>query len=49
MGSIYETLAAIDVLKDNKLITQGQFDDIHRKLESVANQLGGFKKKLKKS
>lgn len=47
LGSINETLAALDVMKDNKLITQKEFEDGYKKLEDLSNQLGGFKKKLK--
>jgi four helix bundle protein len=47
LGSVSELLAAIDVLKDGKFITQEEFDKIFKKLDSISNQLGGFKKKLK--
>ena len=46
IGSINETLAAVDVFRDNKLISEEKFQEIKSKLESIANQLGGFKKKL---
>lgn len=46
LGSVSETLAAVDVLKDNKFITEEKFRQIYDKLNSVSNQLGGFKKKL---
>lgn len=49
LGSVHETVAAIDVLKDNQLITGKQFDELFEMLGSIANQLGGFKRKLKKS
>jgi four helix bundle protein len=47
LGSVSELLAAIDVLKDDKFITQEEFNRIFKKLDSISNQLGGFKKKLK--
>ena len=47
LGSIHETVAAADVLKDNKMITYGGFKDLYDKLHEIMNQLGGFKKKLK--
>lgn len=47
LGSVYETVAAIDVFKDNKLITKEEFDELSKMLEGISNQLGGFKKKLK--
>lgn len=49
LGSIYETLAAADVLKDNKLINDKEFDMIYKTLNSISSQLGGFKKKLRNS
>ncbi|MBI3589552.1 MAG: four helix bundle protein [Candidatus Liptonbacteria bacterium] len=49
LGSVNETLAALDVMKDNKFINQNDFDSAYSKLESISKQLGGFKKKLKES
>ena len=49
MGSLNETLAAVDIFRDNKLITEEKFSEIKLKLESISNQLGGFKKTLIKS
>lgn len=46
LGSVNETLAASDVLKDNNLITAHEFRDIYDRLYSISSQLGGFKKKL---
>ena len=46
IGSLNETVAGIDVLRDNKFITEDNFDMIIEKAESVSKQLGGFKKKL---
>ncbi|RJP43777.1 four helix bundle protein [Candidatus Parcubacteria bacterium] len=48
LGSLNETLAALDIFKDNKLIKEEKFREVKAKLESIANQLGGFKKKLTK-
>lgn len=47
LGSVSETLAIIDILHDINLITNDEFFNIVKKLESIANQLSGFKKKLK--
>jgi four helix bundle protein len=47
LGSVSELLAAIDVLKDGKFITQEEFNRIFKKLNSISNQVGEFKKKLK--
>jgi four helix bundle protein len=46
LGSLNETLAALDILRYNKFITEEEFADPYRKLESISNRLGGFKKKL---
>lgn len=46
LGSLYETLSAVDVFCDNQIVDKTEFNDIYNKAESIANQLGGFKKKL---
>ena len=46
LGSLSETLAAVDVLKDNGFITEEEFDKLFKRIEEISNQLGGFKKKL---
>ena len=47
LGSLYEVLAACDVMKDNNFITEEEFKEVFRRISDVSNQLGGFKKKLK--
>lgn len=47
LGSTYETFAAMDILKENKFITEPEFQLISDKLYNISNQLGGFKRKLK--
>ena len=49
LGSANELLAAVDVLRDNNFITDDEFDEIYKQLNSISNQLGGFKKKLDKA
>lgn len=46
LGSVNETLAAADILKDNDFIGSAEFDEIRGKLYSISSQLGGFKKRL---
>jgi four helix bundle protein len=46
LGSTYETLAAVDILKDSSLISAEEYEQILSMLYSISNQLGGFKKKL---
>lgn len=48
LGSLNETLAAVDVMRYNNLITEDEFADVYHRLDSIANRLGGFKKKLVK-
>ena len=47
LGSLNELIAALDVLRDISLVSAEDFDLIYKKLYSISNQLGGFKKKLK--
>lgn len=47
MGSLYETIAAIDILRNGKQISEKQFQEVFIKLKNVAYQLGCFKKTLK--
>lgn len=47
LGSLYETLAGTDVLMDENLIKKEEFDRVYNKIDSISNQLGGFKKRLK--
>lgn len=46
LGSAYETLAAVDILKENKLATEEDYLKVYNKIYSICNQLGGFKKKV---
>lgn len=47
LGSLYETLAAVETLKVMRLVKEEEFVSIHEMASSVAKQIGGFKKKLK--
>lgn len=47
LGSLFEVLASVDTLKNTKLISKDEFDEIFSMCENIADQLGGFKKKLK--
>ena len=46
IGSLNETVAALDTLLRNKYFTREKFEELLKKLESVSRQLGGFKKTL---
>ncbi len=47
LGSLNESLAALDILKDNGLITDEEFKKLFKKIDEIASQLGGFKKVIK--
>lgn len=46
LGSLNETVAHADALRESGLVTKGQFDKLTDIAISISNQLGGFKKKL---
>lgn len=46
LGSLNEVIAGLDIALDQKLITIGQFNEILVNSESLAKQLGTFKKAL---
>lgn len=46
-GSVNETLAGLDVLKDNRIISEESFNKLFENCKSIAKQLGGFKKHIK--
>jgi len=47
LGSVNETLAGFEVAKDFNLVSVQEFDEIEKRAINIANQLGGFSKKLK--
>ncbi|MBA3724362.1 MAG: four helix bundle protein [Candidatus Levybacteria bacterium] len=47
LGSINETVAALDIACNEKLITEIVFRSYVSKAESITKQLGGFSKKLR--
>lgn len=49
LGSLHEVLAVIDILRPDDFITNDEFNAAFRKIDSIDNQLGGFKKKLQSS
>ncbi len=46
LGSVSETMAAMDVFRYNDFVDKKTFEDLARRLSSIASQLGGFKKKI---
>lgn len=46
LGSLNETVANLDILRDNSLITEQEFDQLTELAISITRQLGGLKKKL---
>ncbi|SRR3989344_257187 len=49
LGSLYELVASLDILRDNKIITEKEFQSLFNKSSTISGQLGGFKKKLRNS
>jgi len=47
LGSLYETLANLDILHNNGLISAEEFGRGKKSIASICSQLGGFKKKLR--
>jgi len=47
LGSLYETVANMDILVTNELINEADFELVKEKTANIARQLGGLKKKLK--
>jgi len=49
VGSLFETIASFDILRDNHLISESEFCSLVDFGNTISSQLGGFKKKLVKS
>ena len=49
LGSLYEVVASLDILRDNGIITEKEFQVLFNKSSTISDQLGGFKKKLRSS
>ncbi len=49
LGSINESVACLDIVHDNKLISKNQFDEAVSLAENITKQLGGLSKKLRSS
>ncbi len=47
-GSIYETIAGLDIAYENKFISAKEFENLAEKCKDIARQLGSFKKKLRR-
>ena len=48
LGSAYETVAGMDALRINKLITDTEFTSVIKLTSAICDQLGGFKKVMDK-
>jgi four helix bundle protein len=47
LGSLFESLAAIDVLREAKFVDENTFFHIEELSASISDQIGGFKKKIR--
>lgn len=48
LGSLFEVMASVDTLRITGLVSVEEFEVVCCICENISNQLGGFKKKLKK-
>lgn len=46
IGSLNETVAGMDILRDNHFIAHDNFDIFIQRAKNISKQMGGFKKKL---
>lgn len=46
LGSAYETVAAVDTLRRNNLISQIAHDELEGNLAGICRQIGGFRKRI---
>ncbi len=45
-GSAYETLANLDILRDNGYLKNSRYLEYETRIADITSQIGGFKKKL---
>lgn len=49
LGSLFESVAAVDVLREIELVPEPLFTEIEKLATNISDQLGGFKKRLRRS
>lgn len=47
LGSLFEVVAAVDTLREAMLVDEQTFKEIEQIGESISDQLGGFKRKIR--
>ena len=47
LGSLFEAVAAIDSLREATLVAENIFREVEQLAESISDQLGGFKRKMR--
>ena len=47
LGSLFETLAAVDILRECQLVDEKVFSEVEKLATSISDQLGGFKKHVR--
>lgn len=47
LGSLFETVAAIDTLRESKIVEEKVFFEIEKLSTDISDQLGGFKRKIR--
>lgn len=45
-GSLFEVLAILDILLDQKIITDSEFKEVSDLIQEISKQIGGFRKRL---
>ena len=47
LGSLFEVVAAVDTLRETALVEETTFKEVEQLAESISDQLGGFKRKIR--
>lgn len=49
LGSLFESVAAIDALREAHMVSEKAFLEVEASAAEISDQLGGFKRKLRRS
>lgn len=47
LGSLFESVAAVDTLREAVLVDEKTFREVEQLAENISDQLGGFKRKIR--
>jgi len=48
LGSLNETVAGLDMLRDNKLVSESEFREVLEKARAISMQIGCFKESIRR-